>query len=1391
MWNAYPQAQQYFDFPTASAYYYHKAAGDYNNYIQPSFFGDGTLRWRVAELSGKNPWFDTYEDYVQDIRGVAKNFTIIPEFRISQHMDYYADGKFKKRNDQFLTLEGAEITCSADSRTQANGSRGFNNNFFKEYSNTDFQKYFGKFSSDYNIGNITLKCNAVKKLLPYHGFYPSHRSLQLASMLSQSLGPYIGGLAWATGSTTDADSPPSGALAVQSLLQPYYAPGIMYNTIKSGIGVDWGAHTSSATISDLQGFGSSTSYFLGKKPSYRIPFESILDPLGNIGIPESSSNGDGRIQLLYPSYQAFSGNVGANYSRQPWVEIGLEARETAKSSFPYRSYELAVNNFFAEIPNFFLQDSRLKSIVSKRQGDISLLSGSTYYLDVYLQKSDDITMIESFLNGVSQSFGGAPIVSDSVLRFEPLAPNLSQRSYNGQFFGPQTQAGLTGSNWAAYGATYSWGNGGASRMGDPAYAPYVPPYFYGKSVVTLGYTADKADESGGFSFKKLFERAVATTKNDRMDKMFQLLGGYNAPTIDSGSQAAFKGQMPVSASLNIFGLFQEKETRLDQDGNLVEVVDAPNSDRTRWVISPRMETPVLNFASQPREIRYGKGMWSGYGDLLTSSLGITFGIEETYKGDWGQILCEPIGFQINWRNQSDVLVIEPCCDESYQSAVTRSLGTAGWDAGAEGLHKLQSGSTVTESGYWQCVIDQVNSLSTATVIGLSDLTGTVGDYTDLEYAIQPQSGGLEICGFGTSPDRPGSGVLTLGTSGIEEDLTKQGPSLSRRTCIPPGSVWINTDTLFSNPVSTATGNCTGSGVNPVKPNEWWRANLNNSFVGIASNSSCTAISTNDSYWVAMGLGDYHGTPSNQAGWRVYFTAPELGGAAELQFFYNNSLVNTVAYTAGNGCVGVGPTIDNDHWRVHHASDYTVTLQRLDRLIDNTANAGWNTIYEWVTKTNDSSNEAGAYGLLPWFDLHTWVETGGAYTPEDCTFRSTRRSRMSDCYKSISPSYVIYESGVEKARSSLTWDNTGSFKIGRVPNNDTPSGRIEYTWIPFGSTPQLLTRSVSTHTASLYPAVNFYNVNDSISSAYQYPLIPCDPVNSASLLQRIFEKPEQKQVGEIADQKEISEAIVAIPFATKGFRKNSRFAATTVNMNKNFFAINDNQFDLYRKWLMSNKFSEAKSSPNPPSDSIQKMLTLMDKYIIPPELDFLTFNKGSRKVKPFVMYLFEFNHTLNSQDLSDIWQGLMPNISKAAQLSTPGIDDNEFSHPTGPNEFFHGKEVPEDIRWMIFKVKKRANFDYFKLTADTSDDTKFDFKFNVGGVELPYSYNWPYDYCSLVELAEIEVEDEFVTKVPTVSFAGRRVPAQTFSALRQSALAGQATTGSGGGLGGSTLPGLGF
>ena len=50
-------------------------------------FAGGETNWEVPEQSGKVPFYDSYEDFAsEDLRLKAKDCTIIPEFKISEHI---------------------------------------------------------------------------------------------------------------------------------------------------------------------------------------------------------------------------------------------------------------------------------------------------------------------------------------------------------------------------------------------------------------------------------------------------------------------------------------------------------------------------------------------------------------------------------------------------------------------------------------------------------------------------------------------------------------------------------------------------------------------------------------------------------------------------------------------------------------------------------------------------------------------------------------------------------------------------------------------------------------------------------------------------------------------------------------------------------------------------------------------------------------------------------------------------------------------------------------------------------------------------------------------------------------------------------------------------------
>ena len=247
--------------------------------------------------------------------------------------------------------------------------------------------------------------------------------------------------------------------------------------------------------------------------------------------------------------------------------------------------------------------------------------------------------------------------------------------------------------------------------------------------------------------------------------------------------------------------------------------------------------------------------------------------------------------------------------------------------------------------------------------------------------------------------------------------------------------------------------------------------------------------------------------------------------------------------------------------------------------------------------------------------------------------------------------------------------------------------------------------------------------------------------------------ESKRIGRLAESKKISEAVVAIPVNTDGsFVKIPKEAYLTQlkNMTQKNIAIDVGDFGAPLQIKTT---------------SISDMIRKMKKYVIPPHLDFVHNQDilDDKDMGPFVMYIFEFHHTLSQKDLSHIWQNMMPDISVTAEK-----DEAFIEHPvlTGPNFEFFGtstgvltgpdamntseiKVFPDHLRWMVFKVKQRAKNNYDAVTIAGEKEVGFglgDLQSKsttaYGGNQLAFSYNWPYDFFSLVELGKVEVAHAF-------------------------------------------------
>jgi len=173
-------------------------------------------------------------------------------------------------------------------------------------------------------------------------------------------------------------------------------------------------------------------------------------------------------------------------------------------------------------------------------------------------------------------------------------------------------------------------------------------------------------------------------------------------------------------------------------------------------------------------------------------------------------------------------------------------------------------------------------------------------------------------------------------------------------------------------------------------------------------------------------------------------------------------------------------------------------------------------------------------------------------------------------------------------------------------------------------------------------------------------------------------------------------------------------------------------------------------------SITRMLRGLEEYILPPHLDpTRRWSRGRSRANmdqnPFAMYFIEVKHELDKEDLSNIWQNVSPGV--AVDFDKEEID---ITHDIDEHNFFTSSEIfkdylNDDLSFMVFKVKKRAKTNYFDTTKDSTDDSRFRFDLKGDNTEVipEYSYNWPYDYFSLIENAKITMEVEMEKPEPPI------------------------------------------
>ena len=521
----------------------------------------GEAKWEAGSQSGLNPFYDTYDNYIQDVRQHGKDYSIIPEFRISEHIETYESTGLTEEVSNIFSLTGA-LSDTTDSSKD---------NFYKIYSTSEFMKHFEIVKKDHKefvpASSISLKCKAVKKFLPYEGFYPAQRSVDLAKQFYDSYSDKVS----VSGSTNAFGTSSASPTLFQNLMVPTFAPGIFFNTIKSGIAVDYALIDSKLSI----GVSATTKvkvsgnnyYIRGQISSLfdrRIPFEALVEPEKHLaGSP---------IHCNEPHiYANNSGSVS-------WDGTGNNR------------YKLMANNFLAETTEFFMREKNMTQITSLPSNDPNIgeaIAGKTYMMRVKMYKSTDNTTVPNVSS--SGDFYTPPQYSSDTRETFTMYSRPSA-------FGPPVY--LSGAHGGSLVFESDMGGQGENYV-------HTPPYYYGQAWADISFTAT---ESKKYSIQEII--SGSTVNNHRY-----------APTGTGAVEFARKqfistNGMDLGASVNLFSQTSAGAAGAD-----------PSNPPSRWVIQTKFETPMLNFnhlsASNSITLPLNasqsvpRGMWHQYGNIET------------------------------------------------------------------------------------------------------------------------------------------------------------------------------------------------------------------------------------------------------------------------------------------------------------------------------------------------------------------------------------------------------------------------------------------------------------------------------------------------------------------------------------------------------------------------------------------------------------------------------------------------------------------------------------------------------------------------------------------------------------------------------------------------------
>jgi hypothetical protein len=246
----------------------------------------------------------------------------------------------------------------------------------------------------------------------------------------------------------------------------------------------------------------------------------------------------------------------------------------------------------------------------------------------------------------------------------------------------------------------------------------------------------------------------------------------------------------------------------------------------------------------------------------------------------------------------------------------------------------------------------------------------------------------------------------------------------------------------------------------------------------------------------------------------------------------------------------------------------------------------------------------------------------------------------------------------------------------------------------------------------------------------------DTVKSLSDMIGFVDENNKTRLGKVARQRTIKEAVVAIPYILKTVSstqsasdRDPATADSALVRQKQFINI---PIARFKAATTAEEGSSSGDLLDTAGQSIRRLVDKMNDYILPPKFDFL----NNPEIEPIVMYMFEFKYVLDRDDLSYIWQNLAPR-----DYERLNVQEDIVAHELFNTELLTEQNIMDnpDLRWMVFKVKQRSQKMYRDKVLPQFGRYTDDKIMKDDDDRAPMTYNWPYDYLSIIELVKLEAE----------------------------------------------------